>query len=152
MSAILIVYGTETGNAEMLAEDLGAHLESDHAVTVRNLSDTAPGDLVGPDLVVLVASSYGEGDPPASAKPFIAKLERDAPDLGGARVAVFGLGDKAGYPETFGQGSEKLGHMVKARGATLIGGHGLHDVSGPGLAEETAIAWIGGVIAALETA
>ena len=146
MSRILVLHGTETGNAEMLAEDLGAHLDRAHEVEVMGLGDIHPRDIAGRDLVVVVASSYGEGDPPASAKPFVAKLERDRPDLAGTTVAVFGLGDKAGYPDTFGGGSAKIGHALEAAGARLVGTHGLHDVSGPGLAEETAISWIEGVL------
>ncbi len=146
MSQILILYGTETGNAEMLAEDLGTHLEIWHDVEVTNLTDMHPRDITGRDLVIIVASSYGEGDPPSSAKPFMAKIDRDLPDLSGTRIAVFGLGDKAGYPETFGGGSAKIAHALQERGAILIGEHGLHDVSGKGLAEDTAIAWVDGVL------
>ena len=41
---IAVLYGTETGNAEMLAEDVAAHL-SGHDCSVTNLSDISPVDL-----------------------------------------------------------------------------------------------------------
>ena len=77
---IAILYGTETGNAEMLAEDIAAHL-SDHDCTVTNLSEVGPGDFARDRLYLIVCSTYGDGELPASAKPFAARMQAAVPDL-----------------------------------------------------------------------
>ncbi len=51
---ITVVFGTETGNAEMLADDIQTALEADHDVTCKNLSDTDPAELGEEDLLVVV--------------------------------------------------------------------------------------------------
>ena len=42
---ISLLFGTETGNTEMLCDDLQAELEADHDVDVANLQDVNPSDL-----------------------------------------------------------------------------------------------------------
>jgi sulfite reductase alpha subunit-like flavoprotein len=91
---IAVLYGTETGNAEMLAEDIGAHL-SDHDPRAANLSDTAPGDLEPETLCLVVCSTYGDGDLPASAKPFAERMHAAAPDLSGAEFRGIARLDRA---------------------------------------------------------
>ncbi|TIX29573.1 MAG: hypothetical protein E5V40_32390, partial [Mesorhizobium sp.] len=39
-----------------------------------------------------LCSTYGEGNPRGSARSFVDALEQQAPDLGGVRFALFGLG------------------------------------------------------------
>ncbi|WP_371158049.1 flavodoxin domain-containing protein [Jannaschia sp. 2305UL9-9] len=137
---IEILYGTETGNAEMLAEDLEAHLSGDHDVTLTNLSDADPAALAVDALNVLVCSTYGEGDLPASAQPFADRIKATAPDLSQVRFAIFGLGDRE-Y-ETFGLGSDKLASLLIGQGATQLGERLVHDASGSDLAEDMAIEWV----------
>ena len=64
---ITVLYGTETGNAEMLAEDVASHLEGDHEVTCTNLSDFAPGDFDSGTFYLVICSTYGDGELPSSA-------------------------------------------------------------------------------------
>lgn len=135
-----ILYGTETGNAEMLAEDLEAHLSGDHEVTLTNLAKADPASLAADALNVFVCSTYGEGDLPASAQPFAGKITDTAPDLSQVRFAIFGLGDRE-Y-ETFGLGSDKLAALLIGQGATQLGERLVHDASGAELAEDIAIDWI----------
>lgn len=137
---IAIFFGTETGNAEMLAEDLASALEDDHEVECANLADTNPEDLKRADLNILVCSTYGDGELPASARPFAERLERDASDLAGVQFAIFGLGD-AEYLTTFTNGSRRLAEMLLERGATMIGKRATHDASGDDLPEDQAIPW-----------
>ena len=70
---IAILYGTETGNAEMLAEDIATHL-SDHDVSVTNLSGFDPAEFDPGTLYLVVCSTYGDGELPASARPFAAAM------------------------------------------------------------------------------
>jgi len=47
--------------------------------------------------------------------------EFDQLDLTGKRVALFGLGDQAGYPLTFADALFFVGDKARERGATLVG-------------------------------
>ena len=137
---IALLYGTETGNAEMLAEDIAAALESVHAVEVINLSDFDPADFDPATFYLMVCSTYGDGELPASAKPFGERMAAETPDLSGIHFAIFGMGDSE-YEETFNFGPKTLAELMTARGATQIGERVAHDASGPEMAEDLAIPW-----------
>lgn len=137
---ITVLYGTETGNAEMLAEDLQSHLEGSHTVEISNLSDFDPADFDTGRFYIVVCSTYGDGELPASAQPFAEAMESAKPDLAGIRFSIFGLGDSE-YDETFNHGSKRLEDLLTAQGATRIGERVTHDASGPDLAEDLATEW-----------
>jgi len=143
---ITILYGTETGNAEMLAEDIQAALEDDHEVDCRNLSAMSPADFDAGQFYLMVCSTYGDGELPASAKPFAEAMAAEAPDLSDIRFAVFGLGDSE-YDETFNHGPKRLADLMQARGAVQIGERVAHDASGSDMAEDVALPWAEAVIA-----
>lgn len=143
---ITILYGTETGNAEMLAEDIQAALETDHQVDCLNLSDMDPADFDQEQFYLLVCSTYGDGELPASAQPFAKALAADAPDLTGIRFAIFGLGDSE-YDDTFNHGPKRLAELMLDRGAEQVGERMAHDASGDDLAEDVALPWAEAVVA-----
>ncbi|MEP3330227.1 flavodoxin domain-containing protein [Sedimentitalea sp.] len=136
---ITLLYGTETGNAEMLADDIQAELEDAHEVACGNLEDFAPADFDSDCFYLLVCSTYGDGDLPASAQPFAEAMADETPDLNGVYFAIFGLGDRE-Y-DTFAQGSEKLAALMAAHGASQLGDRIIHDASGDDLAEDLAFPW-----------
>lgn len=137
---INVLYGTETGNAEMLAEDIAAELEGDHQVSAANLSDFDPADFEQETLYLMVCSTYGDGELPASAQPFAEKLGAEKPDLSGVHFGIFGMGDSE-YDETFNGGPKTLAELLIARGATQLGERIAHDASGPEMAEDLAFPW-----------
>jgi MioC protein len=142
---IAILYGTETGNAEMLAEDIAAHL-SGHGASVTNLADFDPADFDVGTFYVVVCSTYGDGDLPASAQPFADKMATQKPDLAGIRFAVFGMGDSE-YPETFNFGGKRMEDLLTGAGAELVGERVTHDASGSDMADDLALPWVDGVLA-----
>lgn len=146
---ITILYGTETGNAEMLAEDIQADLEAAHEVVCENLADADPGDFDPTRLYLLVCSTYGDGELPASAKPFAEAVESSQPDLSNVHFGIFGLGDSE-YDETFNHGPKRLAELMLARGARQIGERVAHDASGPDMAEDLALPWAEAVVAEAE--
>lgn len=148
---IAILFGTETGNAEMLAEDLAAALESDHETRFENLQNTTVEDLKAADLTFIVCSSYGDGELPASVQPFVDRLQKEQPDLTGMRFAMFGLGDTE-YASTFGHGSMKLAELLSKQGAQSIGTRVVHDASGDEMAEDMAIPWAEDILEKIEPA
>ncbi|MAM63177.1 flavodoxin domain-containing protein [Maritimibacter sp. UBA3975] len=146
---ISILYGTETGNAEMLAEDIQSELEGDHDVSCQNLSDVDPMSLVPEHLYLLVCSTYGDGELPASAQPFAEAMEAAKPDLSAIHFAIFGMGDSE-YDETFNHGPKRLAELMLAHGATQIGERVAHDASGPEMAEDLAFPWAEEIISQAE--
>lgn len=145
---ITLLYGTESGNAAMLCEDLMEALEGENECEVSSLADVAPDELDSGTFYIFVTSTHGNGDVPATAAPFFEALEANRPDLNGIRFSIFGLGDRV-FAETFNQGSEKLMQELLACNATLIGERGLHDASTGDMPEDIAILWIKACMAEL---
>lgn len=148
---IRILYGTETGNTEMLAEDLASELKSEHDHEVTNMEDADPSVFEDDALFLIVSSTYGEGELPASAKDFVAALEAERPDLSGRRFAIFGMGDTQ-YPETFGFGSRRIEELLVSLGARRVGERVVHDASSGDLPEDKAFEWLRDVLAECEAA
>lgn len=146
---LAILYGTETGNAEMLAEDIAAHL-SGHDAEVINLADFDPADFDPGTLYLIVCSTYGDGELPASAQPFAEKMAAQTPDLAGVGFAVFGMGDSE-YAETFNFGGKHIEALMTGAGARMLGERVTHDASGPDMAEDLALPWAEAILAQAET-
>lgn len=147
MMKISILFATETGNAETLAEDLRDEFESHHHVSTASLTDF--GAAVGnADLSLLLISTYGDGEVPAMAKCFLAALDAGDVPVAGRQFAIFGLGDK-NYGPTFGRASRLVEERLIAKGALIIGERDVHDASGPEFMDDQAKRWCAGVLQAL---
>mgnify|MGYP002759335418 CR=1 FL=1 len=146
---INILYGTESGNAELVAEDLYATLKSEHETTIADLRITDPATIGVDAFYIVVCSTHGEGDLPDSAVPFGERLEATAPDLTGVRYAMFGLGDT--FYDTYSQGSEIIDRKFTELGAVRVGEYGRHDASSWDLASDVALAWLPGALDAART-
>lgn len=138
---ISILFGTESGNGELAADDLAEFLTIEHDVHVRDLATFSPAELTGRQLFIFICSTYGEGDLPNTALPFFTALNDSRPDLNGVEFAIFGLGDSF-YTETYGQGATKLDAALTALGAHRLGEIGRHDASTWEPVGETAINWL----------
>lgn len=93
---LTILYATESGNAAALARAARKEAQrAGFAASLLDMADTAP-DRLPPGPLLVIASTWGEGDPPQRAEPFIAALlAAGAPRLEGRRFAVLALGDRA---------------------------------------------------------
>ena len=140
-----LYYGSETGNSEMLCEDIEAELGEGFTCDIQSLADVDPAALDKSWFYIFVTSTYGNGDLPSTALPFEAALTGDTPDLKGLRFAIFGLGDQV-FAETFNHGSKKLAEMLVAQGAVQVGERGLHDASGFEMPEDNALPWVQGIM------
>jgi MioC protein len=146
--SIDVLYGTESGNAEMGAEEIVAALGDARAVDLRDLD---PDDLAPSTLYLVLCSTYGDGELPASAQPFVEALHVQRPDLTGVRYAIFGLGDSS-YAESYSLGGDQLARSLDARGAERFGDFGRHDASSSDDLVACAIAWAEAVLADVATA
>ncbi len=94
---LTILYGTESGNAEALAgaaRKTAARLG--FSAKTLDMADTTPEQVARAGNLLVVASTWGEGDPPQRAEPFYAALMSDAaPGFADTRYAVLALGDRA---------------------------------------------------------
>ena len=147
---IHFLYGTETGNAEMLCEDIEADLGEGFECTISCLADVAPEQLSAEAFHIFVTSTYGSGDLPATAQPFMDALVNGAPDLSHIRFSIFGLGDMI-FAETFNNGSKQLMEQLLECKAQMVGDRGLHDASSMDMPEDVAIPWTHEIIALLKT-
>jgi MioC protein len=132
-----VLYGTESGNAEMAAEEIVAALGDARAV---DLQDLDPGELTMSTVYLVLCSTYGDGELPASAQPFVDALEAQRPDLTGVRYAIFGLGDSS-YAESYSLGGDRLAECLDALGAERFGDFGRHDASSSEDLVVAALAW-----------
>ena len=69
---IMILYGTESGNAQYCAEILGDKLrEYNIEHTVQDMGHYEPSNVTKEQLLFIVTSTHGNGDPPANAEYFL---------------------------------------------------------------------------------
>jgi sulfite reductase (NADPH) flavoprotein alpha-component len=94
---LTILYGSETGNAEALAQQAGEQAAARGiAVRVLDMAEYKQRELRNERLILVVTATHGEGDPPDTAADFHEFLHgRKAPRLADAKFAVLGLGDSS---------------------------------------------------------
>jgi sulfite reductase (NADPH) flavoprotein alpha-component len=93
--SVLILYGTVTGNAELLAKRLATSLCHAGVTTrVRDMAHCQPNVLTQANCVLMVVSTYGNGEPPDDAMPFWeAVVHGNGLDLSGVKYSVLALGN-----------------------------------------------------------
>lgn len=117
---ITVIYASETGNAESLAEDTGEHLQKlGGPVRVVDIEDFEMGEIKDSQLLFAIVSTWGEGDPPTTAEDFFEEF-KDADPLGLESVsfAVLALGD-TNY-EDFCQFGKDLDAELERHGAQRV--------------------------------
>lgn len=117
---VTILYGSQTGNAQGLAENAGKILEGrGFQVTVSSMSDFKPNNLKKVQNLLIVVSTHGEGDPPDNALSFYEFLHsRRAPKLDDLRFSVLSLGDSS-Y-EFFCQTGKEFDQRLEELGGTRL--------------------------------
>lgn len=145
---LLILYGSQTGNAQDVAETIALEARERHFVTrvapadayLKNSIDAFPNE----SAVLCVVSTTGQGDPPDNYRLFWQFLRRKnlASDaLQNVHAAVFGLGDSAYLKYNY---MAKLLHRrLQSLGANmLLSSPGLADDQHPGGADATLDEWL----------
>lgn len=135
---VTIISASQTGNARRVAEQLLARLKgASIEARLTSASDFKSKTLPDEDIVLLVTSTQGEGEPPEEAFPLHKFLfGKKAPRLDKLSFAVLGLGDSS-YPE-FCKAGRDFDAQLAALGATRLHDRGDCDLD----FQATATAWI----------
>ncbi|BAC13609.1 sulfite (NADPH) reductase flavoprotein [Oceanobacillus iheyensis HTE831] len=145
---VTILYGSETGNGETIAKDLGEKVESrDFKVTISSMDNFKAKDLKKVQDIFIITATHGEGDPPENAISFHEFLHgRKAPKLKDVRFSVLSLGDQS-Y-EFFCQTGKEFDNRLEELGGDRLYPRVDCDVDFDDLAAE----WIDGVLHELSKA
>src|SRR6185437_16938763 len=94
---VTILYASESGNCERLANDFAKTARKNGLKpTLVDMADLDLATLPGVKRLVVIAATWGEGDPPARAVRAFGELMSDnAPSLDGVEFGVLALGDTA---------------------------------------------------------
>lgn len=123
MKISLIIYGTLTGNTQMVAMWLAETLGGVECLSFEEVSrDKLPKDGV----IVCGVSTWGEGDFNPQTEDFVIKIQEEEWDLKGYKFALFGMGDSS-Y-EKFCGAVDKLALAIKVLGGEIIGE--IHKIDG----------------------
>ena len=110
--SLLIAFGSQSGNAESLAKRLAREASGrGFAARAAGLDSLQPVDLIKEQNVLLITSTWGEGDMPDNAVSFWDSLNQNgsSPKLDGVQYSILALGDK-NYGDTFCLAGKKLDH------------------------------------------
>ncbi len=142
---VTVLHGSQTGNAERVARALHADLMArGFAARLDSLGTYPTARLKRERVLLLVTSTYGEGEPPDTAQAFYAFLMGErAPRLEPMKFAVLALGDR-GY-EHFCQTGRAIDARLEALGAARLHPRGECDLE----YEEAARSWTEQVVKAL---
>ena len=117
---VTLLWGSQTGNAEGLARKTAKKLGPEgFEVTVHDLASYPVENLPGEESLLIITSTYGDGEPPDNAADFHAHLlSEQAPKFDGTRFAVFALGDSE-YPD-FCECGKQFDQRLEELGATRL--------------------------------
>ena len=117
---IPVLYATQSGTGEGLARKVAKELKAKgHVAELAALETFEPAKLAQQDHAILIASTYGEGDPPDAIQGWFAQLQAE----GAARMdklsySVLALGDK--HYEHFCKFGVDLDERLESLGAKRI--------------------------------
>lgn len=121
MIKIGLFYGSTNGNTARVAELIqAAFVQSGAAIAdLFDIADFYLEEMIEFDHLILGIPTWNTGQLQVDWEAVFEEL--DQLDLSSKQVALFGLGDQVGYPDTFGDALFFLADKVRERGAQLVG-------------------------------
>ncbi len=117
-SKVGLFYGSTTGNTANVGDQIKAVFGGDVVKTV-NVADVGPDALKAFDHLILGVPTWHIGETQEDWVEYLNKIA--GVDLKGKKVAIFGLGDGVGYPDTYVDAMEELWRTFKPLGTELVG-------------------------------
>lgn len=119
-NSLLLIFGTETGNAEELAEDAANMAKGfDLEATVMDMEDIEPDDISSSKRLIVVCSTWGEGEQPVNAQDlYDAVEETEEGSMEGVNFAVLALGDTAF--ELFCESGKEWDKILEEKGGNRV--------------------------------
>ncbi len=117
---LLVIFGTETGNAEELAEDTGSMAAKfDLEPSIMDMEDITPDDISDTKRLIVICSTWGEGEQPVNAQDLYDAVS-DSEDgiMEGVNFAVLALGDTAF--EFFCESGKEWDSIIEEKGGTRM--------------------------------
>jgi sulfite reductase (NADPH) flavoprotein alpha-component len=117
---LCVLFGSQTGNAEGLAKRIAREAgKRGFAATVNDLGKYPSAQLATEERVLIVTSTFGDGEPPDNAKAFWNFLNSvAAPKLSKTRFSICAIGD-SNYPKFCGFGKD-LDARLESLGAERV--------------------------------
>lgn len=118
---LTVLYGTESGNSETLAAQAVKDAKKrGFKAMMKNMSEIAPAELAKVSNLLVIVSTWGDGEPPETAASFHAEFMETKVSLSGVRFSVCALGDTS-Y-EKFCQTGKDIDARLEALGAQRVAG------------------------------
>jgi len=121
MALINILFGSQSGNAQNLAHVIGESLANEGFDTpVLNMGDFDPESIHTMESIIIVTSTYGDGEPPDNASEWMSYLKfNQGLDLSHIKYTVLSLGDSY-YPHFCQCGKDFDLYLSKHGGNRLL--------------------------------
>ena len=117
MKKIALIYAANSDKTALGAKKIQKELGD--AVEVVSVENAWQNDFEAYDYLIVGASTWFDGELPTYWDELLPELR--TLQLKGKKVAIFGLGDQAKYPDNFVDGMGILADVFEEDGATLVG-------------------------------